>query len=55
MAAPPPEAPHVYELWPMLLDNRKHLPYSYPDWLFEIKYDGWRAALGGSRPVLNLR
>jgi bifunctional non-homologous end joining protein LigD len=26
----------------MLADNRKYLPFSDPDWLFEIKYDGYR-------------
>jgi bifunctional non-homologous end joining protein LigD len=27
---------------PMLLDTRKHGPFSDPDWLFEPKYDGYR-------------
>lgn len=25
---------------PMLLDARKHAPFSDPEWLFEPKYDG---------------
>lgn len=27
---------------PMLLDTRKHAPFSHPDWVFELKYDGYR-------------
>lgn len=27
---------------PMLLDERKHVAFSDPDWLYEIKYDGYR-------------
>lgn len=27
----------------MLLDNRKHAPCNSPDWVFEIKNDGYRA------------
>ena len=29
-------------LQPMLLDDRKYQPFNDPDWLFEIKYDGYR-------------
>lgn len=35
-------APTVDALQPMLLDDRKHAPFSDPNWLFEIKYDGYR-------------
>jgi bifunctional non-homologous end joining protein LigD len=27
---------------PMLLDTRKHAPFSDPEWLFEVKIDGYR-------------
>lgn len=30
------------DLRPMLADHRKAVPFSHPDWLFEIKYDGYR-------------
>ena len=26
----------------MLLDERKYAPFSHADWLFEIKYNGYR-------------
>jgi bifunctional non-homologous end joining protein LigD len=29
-------------LRPMLLDDRKHAAFSHPDWVFEIKHDGYR-------------
>lgn len=29
-------------LGPMLLDTRAHRPFSDPDWMFEVKYDGYR-------------
>jgi bifunctional non-homologous end joining protein LigD len=34
--------PSVFRLKPMLLDSRKHTPFNSPDWLFEIKNDGYR-------------
>ena len=30
------------EIAPMLLDDRKYSAFDDPDWLFEIKYDGYR-------------
>lgn len=30
------------DLRPMLLDDRKYQPFSGADWLFELKYDGYR-------------
>lgn len=37
---------------PMLLDERKYSPFSHPDWLYEIKYDGYRMlAQFGRGPV----
>jgi bifunctional non-homologous end joining protein LigD len=37
-----PPAKHVDQIRPMLLDDAKRLPFSDPEWLFEIKYDGYR-------------
>lgn len=34
--------PTLADLRPMLLDERKYQPFSHPDWLFELKYDGYR-------------
>jgi hypothetical protein len=41
----------------MLADDRKYLPFSHPDWLFEIKYDGWRmlAEFGAGAVALKTR
>jgi ATP-dependent DNA ligase len=32
--------------------GRRHEPFDYPEWLFELKYDGFRALLsiGSRRP-----
>jgi bifunctional non-homologous end joining protein LigD len=30
---------------PMPLQKRRRLPFDHPDWLFELKYDGFRALL----------
>jgi bifunctional non-homologous end joining protein LigD len=32
--------------------GRRHEPFDYPEWLFELKYDGFRAllAIGSRRP-----
>jgi hypothetical protein len=37
----------------MLLDQRKHAPFSSPDWLFELKYVGYRmlAEFGQAPPA----
>lgn len=32
----------IDSLRPMLLDSRKYVPFNSPDWLFEIKNDGYR-------------
>lgn len=34
--------PRIFELKPMLLDAGKHKPFNSPNWLFEIKNDGYR-------------
>lgn len=34
--------PSLDAIRPMLLDDRKHAAFSDADWLFEIKYDGYR-------------
>jgi bifunctional non-homologous end joining protein LigD len=34
--------PKLERLRPMLLDTRKHLPFSDPAWIFELKNDGYR-------------
>ncbi|WP_167772665.1 hypothetical protein [Ramlibacter henchirensis] len=40
----------------MLADNRKYPAFSHPDWLFEIKYDGYRMlAEFGGRVALRTR
>lgn len=41
----------------MLADNRKYAPFSHPDWIFEIKYDGYRmlAEFGAGQVRLRTR
>jgi Flp pilus assembly protein TadD len=45
-------APSVFRLKPMLLDTRKHAPFNSPDWLFEIKNDGYRMLIREAVPFL---
>ena len=42
---------------PMLLDTRRHLPFNSPDWLFEIKNDGYRmlAKFGSGKVAMRTR
>lgn len=49
--------PQFMHLEPMLLDSRKFNPFSDPDFLFEIKVDGWRslAEFGGTTVRLKTR
>jgi bifunctional non-homologous end joining protein LigD len=44
-------------LRPMLLDTRRHRPFSSADWVFEIKNDGWRmlAEFGEGRVAMLTR
>jgi bifunctional non-homologous end joining protein LigD len=51
-----PGAVRVEEVQPMLAENRER-PFSKPEWLFELKYDGYRllADLEGSEPHLRSR
>ncbi len=46
----------IGDVEPMLAENRER-PFSKPDWLFELKYDGYRllADLEGSEPQLRSR
>lgn len=52
---PPIEA--IEALRPMLLDRRRTLPFDGDEWLFEIKFDGFRmlAEFGAGRVVLRTR
>ncbi|MDH3479821.1 MAG: DNA ligase D [Gemmatimonadota bacterium] len=51
-----PGAVPVEDVEPMLAENRER-PFSKPEWLFELKYDGYRllANLEGSEPHLRSR
>lgn len=47
----------LVQLEPMLLDRRRCEPFSHPEWLFEVKYDGHRmlAQFGGGQAFLKSR
>jgi bifunctional non-homologous end joining protein LigD len=47
----------IDRLTPMLLDSRRHLPFDSPDWVFEIKNDGYRvlAEFGSGQVALRTR
>ncbi len=40
-----PETESIAKLRPMLAGQRQH-PFSDPDWVYEVKYDGYRAIVG---------
>jgi ATP-dependent DNA ligase len=43
-------------LWPQFQPMpllKRHLPFDHADWIFELKYDGFRALLVVSRAVLS--
>jgi bifunctional non-homologous end joining protein LigD len=53
-----PTRPRVLDrLRPVLLDNRRCLPFNSPDWLFEVKNDGYRvlAEFGTGQAELRTR
>jgi bifunctional non-homologous end joining protein LigD len=53
-----PSTPRLlYGLQPMLLDDRRCLPFNSPDWVFEVKNDGYRvlAEFGAGQAALRTR
>lgn len=48
-------SPRLAHIRPMLADDRKHRPFSHPDWLFEPKHDGYRMLAEFGAGAVHLR